>query len=191
MAAGAMNEATVSRYRSRRPRRRLRSDTRGVSGMVTGIVLGATVDMTVRSTQPASWRTLLTCLSTSDSPAVRSGTLPDCHLSTNWPNVSWYAGPAADAGVVELFGKLKMSRNVLNSGSIWSCGEASASVVVGTFLMPLASLTRAPVSVVRYLISAQAASGFFEFFETPITLPVRYPAPYMLGSAVGTGAVPN
>ncbi len=45
-------------------------------------------------------------------------------------------------------------------------------MVVGMFLIPLASFTTALVSVVRYLMNSQAASGFFELREMPMTLPV-------------------
>src|SRR5829696_9438894 len=106
--------------------------------------------------------------------------------------VSSRAGPIAVDGMCTLFGFLNMSMKTLNSGSLASSpGLASASVVVGTFLIRLASLTMAPVSVDRYRTRAQAASGFLAVLDTPRMLPVTYPAPYLSGwvSLTGSGAV--
>jgi len=116
--------------------------------------------------------TLLIFLSESASPASRSFTLPACQLLTNVWNVSWYAGPEADGGVVDELEFAKMSRNTLKSGSPCSVGSARDAVVVGMFLIRLASLLIALSSVVRYLISSQAASGFLAFLEMPTMLPV-------------------
>src|SRR4051794_25527245 len=116
--------------------------------------------------------TLLTFLSASARPASRLATLPACHWVTNWLKVSWYAGPDDDGGVMAEFLLAKMSRNTLKFGSDCTVGSASDAVVVGTFFRRLASLTIALSSVVRYLMSAQAASGFLAFFEMPRMLPV-------------------
>src|SRR5690349_8615743 len=105
-------------------------------------------------------------------PFARFGTLPACHCRQKFWKVSWYAGPAADGGVVADFGLLKMSMNVLNSGSSCRSFDASASFVVGMFFSVLASLTIAAVFVVRYLMSSHAASGFLALREMPMTLPV-------------------
>src|ERR1700755_1774378 len=111
-------------------------------------------------------------LSTPARPAFRSGAPPVCQVSQNFWNVSWYAGPAEDGGVVDVFGLLKMSMNVLKSLSSFRSGEASAVLVDGMFLRLLASFTIALVSVVRYLMSSHAASGFLAVLEMPMTLPV-------------------
>ena len=117
-------------------------------------------------------------MSTSARPAFRSGALPACHLARNWLKVSSTAVPTAVAGMVELPGFLKMSRKTLNCGSAFSSVAAAiASVVVGTFLMPMASFATALGSVVRYLVRAQAASGFLADLVTPMMFPVTYPAP--------------
>src|SRR3954465_6253800 len=83
-----------------------------------------------------------------------------------------------------------MSRNTLKFGSGEGVGSASALFVVGTFLIRLPSFATAASLVVKYLISAQAASGFLAFLEMPTMLPVTYPPPYRAGSVVGTGATP-
>src|SRR4051812_10337913 len=116
--------------------------------------------------------TLLIFWSASARPASRSLIFPDWTFSRICPKVSWYAGPDEVGGVVDEFGLLKMSMNVLKSASLFSVGSASAFVVVGTFLSSPASLTIAWSFVVRYLISSQAASGFLAFLLIPRMLPV-------------------
>jgi hypothetical protein len=74
--------------------------------------------------------------------------------------------------VVVVLELLKMSMKVLKSASSFRSGEARASLVDGMFFRLLASLTMTFVSVVRYLISSHAASGFLAVFEMPMTLPV-------------------
>src|SRR3954447_5323922 len=83
-----------------------------------------------------------------------------------------------------------MPRKTLKSGSALSVGSASAVVVVGTFLIRLASFVTALSSVVRHLISSQAASGLLAFLEMPMTFPVTCPPPYLAGWLVGIGAPP-
>src|SRR6478735_4129894 len=92
----------------------------------------------------------------------RSATSPCCHLAVWVPKIVWYSAPMALGGVVEDVGYSKMSRNVWNCGVTSRSGEAIASWLVGACYRPLDSWAGAAVSVVRYLISAEAAAGFFE-----------------------------
>src|SRR3954449_12322441 len=95
-------------------------------------------------------------------------------------------------GDVARFGFAAMARKVLYCGGYVSFGEDAADFRVGMFPSPLASWTAAPVSVVRYLISAHASSVCCELWFIPTSAAELVPPPYALVAlaSVGNGAVP-